>query len=563
MNLRVCLLAEYLRRVTTKERDTLFLIFCAAVLVLIFFFAVVLNVGYYTKADLYGPVSRFPTVFVPFAVVIALAMGYIFRRMSHESEGAYRWLLLFLPLALIVVYLLFLPDAIERYVATNYYDTPAHIARTVYLLNNGRINVSIDSYFDLQPGVFFSTAAFMLVAGIGPEAISKWFPLFFVALAYVPAVIFLGKSYFKNARELSIFVFLTLAIMWPSPRYHYSAQIYVLPLIIIVAGLLLRGRLNRERFVALFVLSAAMIPIHQAASLFTLAMFASFGVFKGVQRFLFRRAERSGAMLGVTMLFLLIWLGYLLWVTVDTFGTLVGQLRSVVSVLASGLFAEIFSRDIVRPNPFYQTLVYSKIAFTAIIYLLSLPVPAYLWLKGRISKFGDVLAIVLGTSAVIYILGFSLGGIGYVERAVLMTSPLLAVGIAIVATRTCRINSLPVIVMLVLLVVPGGVLFNSSRNFQSWLYSEQASTQFVESYQSIPTLVWNTRTVSMPGCSYTETARFSVPGEPHQIIMLLPSCAIEASYWETGAVSWADSLNNISSIVKFYSNGPCSTYVVA
>jgi len=102
MNLRVCLLAEYLRRVTTKERDTLFLIFCAAVLVLIFFFAVVLNVGYYTKADLYGPVSRFPTVFVPFAVVIALAMGYIFRRMSHESEGAYRWLLLFLPLALIV-----------------------------------------------------------------------------------------------------------------------------------------------------------------------------------------------------------------------------------------------------------------------------------------------------------------------------------------------------------------------------------------------------------------------------------------------------------------------------
>jgi len=551
-----------LRHLTAKARGSIYLVICAGTTAVIFCLAEILNVGYYTHADLLGPFSKLPVVFVSLAAVAALAMSYAYRSSFRGNASMSRWSILLPPLVLLILYLLFLPDAIESYYATNYYDVPAHMARATYVLLNGKANVNIDSYFDMQPGVFFSTAMFVLVTGIGPQFIAKWFPLFFVVFAYVPAVALFGKLFFKNARELAIFVFITLAIMWPPTRYHYSAQVYVLPLLLMLLAFIIRVRPARERLIVVVILSAGIIPTHQGGSLFALAMLASIVVFNGVERFVFHRTERAGSMLGATMLFALMWASYLCWLATYAFGDFLGQLGHVAGVILSGIFSEIFSHAIMRPDAMYQLLVYGKVSFAMIIYLISLPVLAYLWLKKGVRQSGALLLTILGTSSIIFLLGFALGGIGYVERAVLVTAPFLAIGLAFFASKLGMRNShFLIAAMLIFLVVTGSALFNSSRNFQSWSYSEDASGQFMNVHDPSGALVYHNPRVSMPGCSYTETGT-SINLTPNHVTMLLPSCAIEGSYWMAAALDWVALLHQAPTLGRIYSNGICSSYIV-
>lgn len=528
---------------------------------LIAYLAATLNVGYYSRADLFGPVSKFPTVFVILAVSIALAMAYVFQCATHDRRSLRYWLFLVSPIVLLILYMVFLPDATENYVLTNYFDVIDHMARATYVLATGHSNIHVDSYFDMQPAVFYATAAFLTVTRIDTYAIFKWFPLFFVIIAYVPSLVFLGKSFFDDPRELALFVFLSLATMWVSTRYHYSAQVYVLPLYNIFVALLARWPITRGKLVVIATICLAIVPTHQGVSLFVMATFVSVVLLGILERSVFGRTGRL-ITLRLAILFSIVWLAYLGWVATYTFGDFMRTLKEVGSIILTEPFSFIFWKAIGRPDPTYQLLVYGKVLITVTIYLLSLPVLGYCWFKKRMRGLGTVFVAILGVSATIFVLGFVLGGAGFVERAVLMTGPLLAIGLTIIASRIGRRSSLPIAFMLIFLTVTGTVLFNSSRNFESRTFSEQACNEFLISNgpSHIPGYSNVTVTVARYSYGYVE----NINKTPTGVLILFPSYLIESSYWvpEDVLANVTAGPNRTANSLRFYSNGVCPMYLM-
>jgi hypothetical protein len=235
---------------------------------------------------------------------------------------------------------------------------------------------------------------------------------------------------------------------------------------------------------------------------------------------------------------------------------------------------------------------------------------AYWWLKKRTRKSGIFLMIVLGVSMTVFVLGFSLGGAGYVDRAVLMTGPLLTIGLTIITSRirekppyresqgasccdpggievdphmeyrgvcdrplnrpsTRLVRSVPVLpitviaIMLISLTVTGAVLFNSSRNFQSITFSEQACTEFLVFHVSSQIRIASGVTITMARYSYEQVGDISKM--PHGIFALFPSFLIESSYWvpEEALANVTVGPTQMSNFLRFYSNGECPMYLAS
>ena len=522
-----------------------------------FYLAEGLNVGYYTKADYLGPVSKFPTVFILLAALIALVMTYAFKTATREPTTKCRALISLLPLVLLLLYMLFLPDAIEKYSLTNFKDAVSHMVRTEYVIQTGAANPKIDPYFDLQPGVFYSMAAYILITDMPPDLILRWFPLFFVSLVYVPALIFLGKSFFKNPRDLAMFAFLVLIVNWPPSRYHYSAQTYSLVLFVIVMGLVTRDTLDRKRMAAAILVSAAIIPIHQGVSLFLLAAFIGILLAKGIDRLAFHREWAPGSLLQLTVIFSVIWISYQAWLAAHTVGMYLSTIESVITMILGEPLTQIVGHAIFRPDPMYQTLVYAKSFFTAAVFLLGSAVLAYMWLRRGTRKSRDLLATIVAVGTVAYILGFILGGAGYVERAVLMTSPFLGIGLTVVSRWIGKKKSLlPLAVMLIVLTITGTVLFNSERNFQVVLFSEEACGMFFPPYSDLGNL---------PGGKPLWYDANEVGRIPRGVFVVEPWTIIQSSIWvpEDLLSNAITALDQRTDAQRFYSNGVCSMYWVS
>ena len=536
------------------------LVLLAGFLVLILYLSDILSVGYYTSADLLGPTSKFPAVFILLALTIAVITAYVFLNVSQGKLTISRALILVSPVVLLILYMMLLPDALEKYTVTNHKDVLSHMARALYVLETGRTDIRVDPYFDMQPGVFYSTAALMLVTGIDPYLISKWFPLFFVVSIYVPALVFLGKSFFSSPRELMIFVFLSLVVNWTN-RYHYSAQVYLLPLFAIVVGLLIRGLLDWKRIIVFLLISAAMVVTHQGVTLFTLAACASILVFNWVQRLLFGQSKQTGGLLILTVSLSMMWFLYLGSLTTYAFADFMVTLGNVAILILTEPFTEIFSNAIARSNATYQAVVYAKVAFTAVAYIVGFAILTRAWLRQRVVKMGSLLAIIVGVSSIIYILGFALGGAAYVERAVLITGPLLAVALTLAMSTIRSTKSTPVIALfLIVFTITGTLLFNSNRNFESKLYSEDACNIFLTANDPIRIPAYHSIRVTIPRYSYDNVG--NAGKIPTGIFMVQPSYLIESSYWVPQSI-----LTNVTTtlvekpgVLRFYSNGVCSMY---
>ena len=243
------------------------------------------------------------------------------------GEDSWKLTVLLLPIVLLIVYLLFLPDAIEKFYVTNFEDVFFHMARTMYVVNVGR-TTSADIYYDLQPGIFYSAASFLIVTGLPPLLIFKWFPLFFVSIALVPSLLFLGKTFFRNKPSLILFVYVALVITWVSYRYSYSAQIYSLPLYFIVVACLVRGLTNKSQLILVTIISAAIIVVHQGMALVTLTTLLAILLFRAIEiHALHRPMNRQPYLILLALFFILAWFGDLAFLTASTFGRLEAMRR--------------------------------------------------------------------------------------------------------------------------------------------------------------------------------------------------------------------------------------------
>jgi len=525
--------------------------------------SIFLNADYYTRNDLFGPVSKFPILFVGLAIGISMTMAYAF--LTSREEDLWKLIVLLLPLVLLIIYLLVLPDAIEKFYVTNFEDVYFHMERTMYVVNVGK-TTSLDSYFDLQPGVFYSAASFLIVTGLPPLLIFKWFPLFFVTIALVPSLLFLGKSFFANRRNLIVFVFVALASTWVSGRYHYSAQIYSLPLYFILVAFLLRGLKNRSQLFVVTILAVALIVVHQGVALVTLTTLIALLLFRVMDtRVLHRLGHSQPYVASFTLSFLIVWFGYLALLTVHTLARFLAIATTLATVILANPLTYIFNSLFGRPSQSLPAVIlYGKLALAIITYSLALPTSIYLWIRKRDGRMGAVFIIILAVSVVIIGLGFavpgSFGG-GYVERAFLFGAPLLAVPITFLLSRLQKMRSpLPAVALLILTLM-GTMYFNSSRNFEAVMVSEQACNQYLQYFAPVYQ-PYIPRTTAQYGYYLygTQTSRPS-PG----FYMLWPTDVISSSYWlsQSDLSNVFAGLNNGVYSLRFYSNGQCTLYSIS
>jgi len=466
-------------------------------------------------------------------------------------------------LLLLILSAFVLPTAIEPNYATDFYDAPAHVTRALYVAQTGHSNPFADPYYDLQPGVFYATSIFMLVTDIGPWLITKWFNVLFLAVALLPSLAFLGKSILSN-RLLPLYFCVTLLLTWPG-RYHYSAQVYSLPLFIFATGLVIRylysKRSKHEEFLVILILFPAMVICHQLASLATLIMLVTACVW-----LIAVRGARSKLthVLGMTIVFALTWAVYLFWLSMFAFGNLLTTLVGIFGVLFAEGLLPLVSKAIVRPDPLYQQLIYAKASFTAVTYIASSMVLAFMWLRKRLT-FGLVLLMMMGICAVIYLLGFPLGGTSYVERAVLFTGFLAAIGLTFGVSNLPkrRISTFVAAVFLISLTLAGTVLLNSARNFQSETYSEGASTVFLARYEPNnrnPPLI-DMRVVDITDATKVDYNSLATQAPRYDALLFRMDRFIETTYSAGPEYDPLSRANQNVMLLRVYSSGSSSVYL--
>jgi hypothetical protein len=441
--------------------------------------SLVLNVGYYGISDLLGPVSRFPGIFVTLGVVIGFNLFLVWRKDKPSK------VILCATVISVLVYMFVLPIAIEPYYIADFRDGPWHMSRAVYVAETGRSNAYVDPYFDIQPGVFFATGMLILVTQIPPSFLTKWFPLLIVVSAYLPALFLFGRNFFKD-RMLALYISLVLIVTWPF-RYHYSAQVYCLPILITLTALMMRT-LYRERLppktlaIIVTLFFPAIVMTHQLVSLATLVILAATWIWLVMSK---RKNRHDLPVLTMGLIFVVLWLTYFMWMTVYTFGDFLATLREIISLIVSEGLLVFLGVAIERLSPSYEELIIAKVLFTAIVYVSSGLALAVAWLRKE-SRSGMVLWCMTALSGLVTLLSLPLGGRSYVERAVLLAGFMVAVGLVQAMPRLPRrrLTSLLTAAFLISLTVAGTTIFNSARNFQFTTYSENVSAIFIGRFES-------------------------------------------------------------------------------
>lgn len=510
------------------------------------YLALTLNVGYYGRLDLLGPASRFPAIFT----LLGMATGIVIFLVSRNAKPSKT--ILFLALSLLVIYLLVLPSAIEPYHIADYYDAPVHMSRAVYVAVTGHSSVSADSYFDIQPGVFYATAVLMLVTRIPTDVLTKWFDLFIVAIAYVPCLLFLGKKLFRQP-ELALYVCLSLIVTWPG-RYHYSAQVYSFPLFVIVIGLLLGQQQVRssKTNILLAMICFPVIMLHQLVSLVILVALVATLVWLFATG---QRDSRLRSLLFITLAFAMLWLAYLVWITVYAFTDFVSTLNAILDLLVKEGLLFFVGNAITRSDPMLQQLIWAKVLFSIAVFTagsLGLVI-----LRRR--NLWPILWIMAGVVVIISLLGFPLGGRGYVERAVIFSGFLAAIGLTFAISHMPRRRLFSVVkaVLIISLTLVGSTLFNSARNYEAMTYSEHASSLFLEQFwpgNISPVLTG----LKVGDISWVDQGDWM----SYDALIFSPYGLVEASYAYGRQIDLPHIADQNQMLMRAYSNGFSSIYIV-
>lgn len=240
-----------------------------------------------------------------------------------------------------------------------------HVGITNALMSAGRIDRSVDAYFD-WPGFFAGVATVTKAAGLSsPLALARWAPLA-VNLLCLPPLLILLRSLTNDRRKVWLAVWFFSALNWINQDY-LAPQSFSYILYLSVLAVLVRlfrpgvgGDPDRGRPAAVLLvllLCAALVPAHQLTP-FALLLVVSALV-------LFRRC---------TLLFLpfilltaiVVWDGYVALPYIsghahELFGS-VGDVKSAVNV-------NIASR--VAGSPDHLVIVRVRLALTLVVWLLA------------------------------------------------------------------------------------------------------------------------------------------------------------------------------------------------
>ncbi|MCR8463602.1 MAG: hypothetical protein NDP16_05625 [Crenarchaeota archaeon] len=428
------------------------------------------SIRYYSYEDIYGP---FTSNFILLTTFILLAITLYTCAIRFEKLT----LLTCLTIILFVLCKYFFPDFFDRFYAFSFYDAGGHMIRGKYVTLTGHSNPEVDPYFDLQPGFFWTTAILLNIVGtpLTPnsplfEFLTKYFEVL-IATLYLPVLMYIMKS--ANVKSLGLAMLIVYGVNFT--HLHYHAQAYADMLYWLLLSLLLSKTIERKTIFLIIMLGTAIVFVHQGVALVTLTSIASLASILILYEVLKRNSKVPlyRMLPTLTLLILVIWLAYLLYISKFYFPHFVFIVKDVVTryLLEPG---QPIASAVNRPYKPWEEVVLLKGLFMISVILLLILINLLLFIKSRELSYLSRTMIILSVTALVGAICLALGGAGYVERLMKWLAPLIA--ISWVNTNYSKRSSSHVLIHLLLIsaILLGTLFYFSGRNFQSIAYSERA-----------------------------------------------------------------------------------------
>jgi len=452
------------------KKSVLFLLILLFISASIYLLALSNSTRYYSYEDIYGPFTNNLMLLIAFSLlVITLYICTIrFEKLT---------LLTCLSVVLFVLCKYFFPDFFDRFYAFSFYDAGGHMIRGKYVTLTGHSNPEVDSYFDLQPGFFWTTATLLNIVStpLTPNSpvfgfLTKWFEVL-IATLYLPILMYVMRS--ANVKSLGLAMLIVYGVDFT--HLHYHAELHADVLYWLLLSLLLSKAIERKAILLMIVLGTAIIFIHQGVALVTLISIGSLASTLIFSKALKRNSKASQYRMlpTLTLLILVIWLTYLLYISKYSFPQFVSIAKNVVTkyLLEPG---QPIASAVNRPYKPWEEVVLLKGIFMISVILSSMFINLLLFVKSRELSYLSRTMIMLSVTALVGAIGLALGGAGYVERLVRWLAPLIA--ISWISTNYSKRSSGHVLIHLLLIsaILLGTLFYFTGRNFQSIAYSERA-----------------------------------------------------------------------------------------
>jgi len=470
------------------KKTILFLLILLIISTSAYVFALSNSTRYYSHEDIYGPFTNNLMLLTTFSflVITLYACTINFEKLT---------LLTCLPVILFVLCKYFFPDFFDRFYAFSFYDAGGHMIRGKYVTLTGHSNPRVDPYFDLQPGFFWTTAILLNIVStpLAPnspafEFLTKWFEVL-IATLYLPVLMYVMRS--ANVRSLGLAMLIVYGVNFTHLHYHAQAHadlLYwlLLPLLLSKAS----KATDRKAILLIIMLGTAIIFVHQGTALVTLISIASLASILILSKVLKRdsKASQYRVLPTLTLLMLVIWLAYLLYISKLHFPQFVSIVKDVVTkyLLEPG---QLIASAVNRPYKPWEEAVLLKGLFTISVILSSILINLLSFAKSRESSYLSRTVIMLSATALVGAIGLVLGGAGYVERLMKWLAPLIAISL-LNAKRVCSkgLSSMLIHLLLISAIVLGATFYFVGRNFQSIPYSLthlRFLDEYYEPYQEI------------------------------------------------------------------------------
>ncbi|MEM1510342.1 MAG: hypothetical protein QXO15_07640 [Nitrososphaerota archaeon] len=467
------------------KKSVLFLLILLFISASIYLLALSNSTRYYSYEDIYGPFTNNLMLLIAFSLlVITLYICTIrFEKLT---------LLTCLSVVLFVLCKYFFPDFFDRFYAFSFYDAGGHMIRGKYVTLTGHSNPEVDSYFDLQPGFFWTTATLLNIVStpLTPNSpvfgfLTKWFEVL-IATLYLPILMYVMRS--ANVKSLGLAMLIVYGVDFT--HLHYHAELHADVLYWLLLSLLLSKAIERKAILLMIVLGTAIIFIHQGVALVTLISIGSLASILIFSKALKRNSKASQYRMlpTLTLLMLVIWLTYLLYISKYSFPQFVSIAKYVVTkyLLEPG---QPIASAVKRHYKPWEEVVLLKALFMISVILSSIFINLLLFVKSRELSYLSRTMIMLSATALVGAIGLALGGAAYVERLMKWLAPLIAISLVNAKKMYGKgLASMLIRLLLILAITLGTVLYFTGRNFQSIPYSLthlRFLDEYYEPYQEI------------------------------------------------------------------------------
>lgn len=425
---------------------------------------------YYGYKDIYGPFTNNLMLLIAFSLLVITLYICVIR---FEKIT----LLTCLLVILFVLCKYFLPDFFDRFYACSFYDARGHMVRGKYVTLTGHSNPEVDPYFDLQPGFFWTTAILLNIISTPQtpnspifEFLTKWFEIL-IAILYLIPLMYIMKS--ANVESLGLAMLIVYGINFS--HLHYHAQAYADMLYWLLLSLLLSKTIERKTIFLIIILGTAIVFVHQGVALTTLISTSSLASILILYEVLKRNSKASQyrMFLTLTLLMLVIWLAYLLYISKFHFPQFVSVVKNVITKYLLEPVQPIASA-VNRPYKPWEDAVLLKGFFMISVIFSSMLVSLLLFIKSRKLSYLLMFMIIFSVTVFVGAIGLALGGAGYVERLVKWLAPLIAISWVNANYFKRSISRMLIHLLLISAILLGTLFYFSGRNFQSIAYSELA-----------------------------------------------------------------------------------------